>query len=392
MNTARELTSRLAELLRREHSAMAEFVAALAEFDERRLWEQLDYTSLFWFLHRELGLSRSAAFYRKEAAELVQRHPEVLQHLRSGELCLTSVAELAKVLTPENRTEILPRFFNLSAREAKEVTAAILPAAALPLRDVVTLVQRTSSASSLSLPPAPAPVTELPPSRGSAPNLVRANAEIPGVASASAPSPRAPTVDGPALEVEPLTADLRRLHITVSKRLLDKIDAARDALSHSHPGASRDEVIEAALDLVLERAAKRRGIVKNPRKRTPEIATPPESATPVGRSRRARGDRSDRHVAAEVRRAIWERDGGRCQWKMEGGGVCGSTYQVELDHVVAYAKGGRIATAEDGELLCRPHNDRHAREVFGDAWMDRFTRRRARPPTCAPGRSEPSQR
>jgi hypothetical protein len=31
--------------------------------------------------------------------------------------------------------------------------------------------------------------------------------------------------------VEPLTADLRRLHLTVSKRFLEKLEAARDALS-----------------------------------------------------------------------------------------------------------------------------------------------------------------
>jgi hypothetical protein len=370
MNTARELTSRLAELLKREHSAMADFVAVLADFDERRLWEQLGYTSLFWFLHRELGLSRSAAFYRKTAAELVQGHPEVLEHLRSGELCLTSIAELAKVLTRENRAEILPRFFTLSAREAKEVTAALLPAEAPPLRDVVTVVQPPAPMLRGPRPTEAATVAELPLSSGSAPNLAHANTGVPGVASA--PALAAPPAHATGFDIEPLTADLRRLHITVSKRLLDKIDAARDALSHSQPGASRDEVIEAGLDLVLERTAKRRGLVKNPRK------TAEATATARARSgRQARGARSGRYVPAQVRRAMWERDEGKCQWTMEDGGVCGSTHQVELDHVTSYAKGGRITSAEDGRLLCRPHNDRHARQEFGDEWMDRFTRGRA---------------
>ena len=39
-------------------------------------------------------------------------------------------------------------------------------------------------------------------------------------------------------EVEPLTGDLARLHVTVSKTFLQKLDCARDALSHSNPGAS----------------------------------------------------------------------------------------------------------------------------------------------------------
>ena len=270
MSTARELSARLADLLRNERTAMAEFLIALADFDRKRHWKTLGYKSLFWFLHRELRLSKSAAFYRMTAAELVQAYPAVLDALRDGRLCITSAAELAKVITPQNVAEVLPRFFSLSSREAKEVTAELLPAKAPPLRDVVTVVQ--APALAFSLPPVPT-TTESPPSRGSAPNLLDANSVIPDVAPARAAQPA-------ALDVEPLTADLRRLHLNVSKRLLAKLEAARDALSHSHPGASRDEILEVGLDLILDRAAKRRGLVKNPRKKAPTPAEP-TAKTPV---------------------------------------------------------------------------------------------------------------
>ncbi len=46
------------------------------------------------------------------------------------------------------------------------------------------------------------------------------------------------------VEVEPLTAELRRVHLTVSRGLLQKLATARDALSHSHPGASDDVILE----------------------------------------------------------------------------------------------------------------------------------------------------
>ena len=36
--TARQLASDLADLLRRERDALAEFLAALADFDRRRAW------------------------------------------------------------------------------------------------------------------------------------------------------------------------------------------------------------------------------------------------------------------------------------------------------------------------------------------------------------------
>ncbi|MFL5301766.1 MAG: HNH endonuclease, partial [Anaeromyxobacteraceae bacterium] len=64
MNDTRDLAKRLAELLSREHGALADFLVALADFDRERRWLELGHASLFYFLHRELGLSKGAAFYR----------------------------------------------------------------------------------------------------------------------------------------------------------------------------------------------------------------------------------------------------------------------------------------------------------------------------------------
>ncbi len=371
---AREQSLHLAELLRRERAALAEFLVALAEFDRRRLWLEVGHASLFYFLHRELGLAKGPAFYRKTAAELIQRYPEIVEPLRDGRLCLTSVVELSKVITPENRADVLPRFFELSKREAKEIAAALLPDEAAPRREVVT-VARPAAASpaapfalSLSTGEQGSPAKTVGASDASPAASVlpeepaRANASVPDVSSAR---PRPAQV-----EVEPLTAELRRLHVTVSRRFLEKLDAARAALSHSHPGAGAEEIIEAGLDLILQRHAKRRGLVERPRK-DPPPAKPSASAPP-----RSRGGRRREHVPAHVMRAVWKRDGGRCQWAIDGGGICGSTHQVELDHIEPVARGGP-STIDNCRLLCRPHQDLAARKVFGDEWMDRFTRPRS---------------
>src|SRR6202521_4365657 len=156
-------------------------------------------------------------------------------------------------------------------------------------------------------------------------------------------------------EIEPLTADLRRFHTTVSKRFLAKLAAARDALSHSHPGADTEAVLEAALDLLLAANDKKKGLVKKPR------------AAPT------RPSASPRHIPAEGKRAVWTRDGGRCQWPVASGGVCGSTRRLELDHVVPVARGGASTTA-NLRVTCRFHNQYAARQAFG-AWMDQFTSR-----------------
>jgi len=86
------------------------------------------------------------------------------------------------------------------------------------------------------------------------------------------------------------------------------------------------------------------------------------------------------YIPAHVKREVWKRDAGRCQWPLSSGGVCGSTLRLEFDHVVPRALGGPSTT--DGiRMLCRTHNDLAARLAFGDDWMDQFTRgNAARPP------------
>ncbi len=372
MNDARESTARLADLLHRENVAMADFIVALADFDQRKLWRELGHSSLFYFLHRELGLSKGAAFYRKTAAELVQRFPEVVEPLKDGRLCITSIVHLARVLTLENRHETLPRFFHRSRREAMAVAAEIRPNAAVPHRDVVTAVRAPAAGlgngngrelvatESQTVQPAEPRLGQLLTPFNCTERERTVHEEAPLASGAS--SPRGETAvrretDAPVFE--PLTADLSRFHVTVSRRFLAKLEAARDALSHARPGATAEEILEAGLDLVLARQAKRRGLVAKPRE-------PRDGAQPA---------RSNR-VPAHVKRAVWARDGGRCQWPIDGGGICGSTLRVELDHVVPRARGGP-STVEGNRLLCRFHNDLAARRVFGDAWMDRFTRKRA---------------
>jgi hypothetical protein len=347
MDTAREFTDRLKDLLRTERNALVEFILALSEFAERELWKQLGYPSLFPFLTRELGLSEGLAYFRMKACRLVRDFPEVVEPLRDGRLCVTNVVELSKAITPENRHEVLPRYFHVSKREAEAITVSILPRPVVPTRSVVTAVRAPALTLEVAARAEPnrdaegwhgvlQPVVVAPPT----PELPSAPAT---------PSPRA------RAEVEPLTKDHARLHLTVPPRLLEKLAAARDALSHSNPGATDAEVLEAALDALLAAATKRKGLTDRPLKRP----------------RAAKGD----GIPAHVKRAVWLRDEGRCQWKLASGEICGATYQLELDHREPRALGGP-PTVDNIELHCRPHNLQAAREVFGDAFMDQFTRKR----------------
>ena len=167
--------------------------------------------------------------------------------------------------------------------------------------------------------------------------------------------------------VEPLTAELSRFHLTVSRRFLEKLDKAKDALSHSHPGASAEAILEAGLDLLLARDAKRKGLVAKPR------SAPPPHPGPLLCSRGGEGSRSDR-IPASVKRAVWIRDQGRCSWPLESGGVCGSTHRLQFDHIEPRARGGP-STVENIRIACDRHDQYAARLLFGDEWMEKCKRR-----------------
>ncbi len=372
---ARQLRDALARLLRREQASMADFLVALAGFDHRRGWEPLGHASLFAFLHVELRLSRNAAFWRLSAARLLQRLPQVIEPLRDGRLCLSTTAELAKVLTEENIGAVMPRYYRLSAREAAEVTAELQPRERPPLRTVVTSLEPERRPTAMVAAP---PVEAAQAAVGTSGfHLTRTEGAVLTSEPTLGPcmtfqAPRRQVADSarPAVtrdDVEPLTAGLSRIHATVSRQFLKKLASARDGLSHAIPGATMEQVLEAALDLLLEKQAKARGQVKRPRAAPAHPTAPPTPIEPP--TRRRTGPRETIPVA--VRRAVWERDAGRCTWPLDGGGWCGSTHRLELDHIIPWAEWGP-STAENLRIVCERHNALAARRAFGERQMRRY--------------------
>jgi len=411
LGEARQLRDALKALLRKEQAAMADFLQALAGFDRRRGWEPLGHASFFAFLHFELGLSNSAAFHRMSAARLLQRFPDLAATIRDGRLCLSTTAELAKVATDENWTEVAPRFFGLSAREAQEVVAELQPRANPPLRAVVTSVAGSCLDAGPTVATLARPVALPGPSASSASRAATTSTD-PGSLLTSEeelthPARGAALRDAPRDGVEPLTADLRRLHVTVSRQLLKKLDAARDGLSHAVPGATTEQVIEAALDLLLEKQARARGLVKRPRSAAmvpvEGVSLPSKPTQPAPGPAVASGNATEEPCAnlakpeaepeegpepfhrrsgpretipAAVRRAVWDRDGGRCSWPLDSGGACGSAHRLELDHVVPWALGGE-STVANLRIVCNRHNRLAARRAFGERCVGRYAGQRA---------------
>jgi 5-methylcytosine-specific restriction endonuclease McrA len=62
-----------------------------------------------------------------------------------------------------------------------------------------------------------------------------------------------------------------------------------------------------------------------------------------------------RHIPAAIRRKVYERDRGRCQFRSPEGRPCHTTHALQLDHIHPYARGGP-SSPENLRLLCGAHN------------------------------------
>jgi len=165
---------------------------------------------------REMGHERISAWTPPRAAPSPPAS-------RDGRVCITTMASLARVLTPENRATVLPRFFHLSRQEAKVIAAELLPVANPPRRTVITTVHAASVAR--------APETTSQTVFLGEPNGPERS---PAAASAIPPDPLLASDPAPAMRVEPLTATVRRVHLTV-------VAAPGRDRSH-HPEGLRREV------------------------------------------------------------------------------------------------------------------------------------------------------
>jgi 5-methylcytosine-specific restriction endonuclease McrA len=130
----------------------------------------------------------------------------------------------------------------------------------------------------------------------------------------------------------------------------EKLRYVQSLLAHARPGASVDRVLDLALDCLQD---------KLERQKFGKCSRPGKS----------RGSKNPRYIPLEVKRAVWERDGGRCAYVGTGGKRCDARAPLEFDHLDPVARGGRT-TLSGVRLLCRAHNQYSAERTYGSEFME----------------------
>ncbi|WP_242340933.1 MULTISPECIES: HNH endonuclease [unclassified Anaeromyxobacter] len=359
------LAIRLRELAGEERNVQVDFLLHLDEFDRRRAFVEVGHASLWAYCLEALHLREGAAGRRIQAMRVLRRFPILEAPLRDGRLCLSTVALLGQVLTEENVDDLLARAVFRTRAEVEHLVASI-QARTAPRAGLRKLAER-----------APAAASAAPPLSGSE-RAEMATAEPaldPGPTTGPLPA-TPPILTQPKRRAETLAVSESHwsLRVTLDRACKEDLETLRSLLSHKVPDGDLASVLHEAIRCAIEKHGKRKGAV------APELKTKDAKDGLNERAKQAKTTKAAvkppaarSTIPAIVRRAVWERDGGRCAWVGPDGCRCNSRWKLELDHIQPAALGGP-STIDNLRLACRAHNLLHAENTFGREHMDRFRR------------------
>jgi len=323
-------------------------------------------------------MSEGTAGRRVTAARVCRRFPQLFERVARGELHLCALCALAPHLDLGNAAELFDLSVGKTRRQVEELLAARFPRPDVRER-IRRLPARTQVAKPGEVVDRAAPqfqAVELPssPVSGSEePATVGHPAPIASGAKVSDARPR-------SREVEPLSADRYGVHFTADAELRDLIERARALASHRLPNGDLAGLMKLmAASFVRQEEKRRFGVGAKPRrvertesKRIAVRATPPggagassgATAVRTNEGRVTAVGKRGRYLSVAVRRAIHDRDRGRCAYVSAGGRRCDARAFLEFDHVIPHARHGS-PDAPNIRLLCKAHNLLHARHCFG---------------------------
>ena len=318
----------LAGLVARDRATTASLLAHIAEVDARRLFVPAGYPSMHAYCVDELRLSEDAASKRIQAARAARRFPSLFSALAEGRLHLTAVWLLAPHLTPESADELIQAATHKRKFEIEELLAR----------------RFTPLEAPASVRPVPAVTSDLPEHAPEQPSTL-----------VGEPGEHAPGhVEYPHVELPQRNHSERFLvQVTIEKGTHQKLRHAQALLSHAVPTGDVAQVLDRALDALIAQLEKRKfggATTRQAQQRTTAVRK--------------------RCIPSHIRRAVWERDQGRCTFVSANGTRCKARRLLEFDHIDPVARGGQ-ATLDRMRLRCRAHNQYEAERAFGADFMRR---------------------
>ncbi|MBI3017204.1 MAG: hypothetical protein HYY62_04315, partial [Deltaproteobacteria bacterium] len=155
--------------------------------------------------------------------------------------------------------------------------------------------------------------------------------------------------------VKPIAPKRFKVEFSASEELTKKIQRAKEILRHKYPKGNLEDIIDEALELLLEKKDPERKIKRASEKEILRAERPQNDAA-------VRND--NRYIPQAIQREVYKRDEGQCSYRSSEGKQCGERNFLELDHVWPFALGGD-SMPENLRLLCRTHNQWRSERTFG---------------------------
>jgi len=337
----------LRTLVAQDRATTAELLAHLAEVQERRLYLPAGCASMYAYCVQELRMSEDTALKRIRVARTAREFPAIFPALADGRLNLTAVLLLTPNLGPDNANELLAAATHNSKAEIE-----LLLAQRFPQADVPTLVQ--------PIWPVAEPATPAVPALQLAPEPVELSKETRVLDEHAEPARDPQLAAGPVgrpvqlppasrARVAPLAPERFALQVTINGRTHELLRRAQALLGHAVPPGDVAQVLERALDELVDRLEKRK-------------------FAKATRPRPGRSGTKGRYIPAAIRRAVRQRDGDQCTFVSDKGKRCEERARLEFDHVDPVARGGEASVSRI-RLRCRAHNQYAAECAFGAAFM-----------------------
>ncbi len=312
MNSLATLTDLilLSETQRRvlaERSATLSVLHCLREIEARQLFAREGYASLFEMCRDRFGYSEAAALRRIDAMRLLKAVPALLPKVESGELKLSQMSQVqtflkverkdaGKVYTPEQTFELAASLTGCSTRETERRLLGQSP----------SLQARRETSES----------------------------------------------------IRPVTATHTEVKIVADEELMSLLEEARSLFAHGadmHPSAA--SLFKRGLQALVAQKKKQKRIPEQTGLNslpTPEFSVVAEK-TPAALPSPELLVPTTRYIPQPLRRAVYARALGRCEFTTRPGVRCTSRHALELHHLNPYARGGEHSYGNLA-LHCRTHN------------------------------------
>ena len=379
----RVLLARTRHIVDRERHLHVDIIDHLREIEDRDLHLARGFSTLFDYAVNELGYSSGAAWRRTLAMRLCRRMADVRERLQTGSLTLSTAAQLQSAFERQERKRRrtwAPRPVQPSHGAAASTTESMA-------------AEEGKATGRLHLGTAASPPESAAPVRTEVAVVLDATGQRELVKQATGKSSR--QVEELIASVDPSLATPREqlrargdgrwtFTVVVDQECRHALNQLKSLMSHVDPAMSYGQLVNRLVQDELRRRDPRlRGSNRGDARPSPATdgspakETRPEPADAASTTKCAAVDHgvatstpnqpgngdtgqqpapTARAIPAAFKRAVWERDQGRCSYVDPATGRrCTSRHLLQIDHIRPWASGGG-SEPHNLRLLCHAHH------------------------------------